>query len=120
MKRRARYGPPDRLKSCFVGTRDQERLAVRHNPFGNARDLFGGFALTEDDFRKPLSYGSMVIHTSEAQIRDWYRTQIVEETRMRIARIQRAALDLIEEFPELRRGHKGCFSLTLPTLAVYR
>ena len=120
MKGRTRYDSPDRLKSGFVRARDQESLAVRHNLFGNARDLFGGFALTEDDFGKSLPYGSMVIDASKAQIRDWCGTQIVEQTCMRFTWSQRAALYLIEEFPKLRRGHKGCFSLTLPTLAVYR
>jgi hypothetical protein len=120
MERRTGHNPHDGFKGAFIGPGDQQRLAVPHNLFGDARNLVGGLPLTEDDFRKPLPHGTMVIDASEAEIRNRGSAQIVEETRVGVARIERAPVYLVEEFSQLRRGHKGCFSLTLPTPAVYR
>jgi hypothetical protein len=76
--------------------------------------------LTEHDLRKPLPDGAVMVYPGEAQIGHWRGTQVVEEARVGSARIERATLDLVEQVPQLRRSHKGCFSLTLPTSAVYR
>jgi hypothetical protein len=61
-----------------------------------------------------------MVDTSEAEICKRRRAQNVDETRVRLAGVDIAAVNPVEEFPKLRRGHKGCFSLTLPTAAVYR
>jgi hypothetical protein len=120
MERRIGHNPQDGLKSAFVSPGDEERLALPDNLFGDARNLVRGLPLTEHDFRKPLAYGTMVINASEAEIRNRTSAQIVKETRVGVARIERTPVYLVEEFSQLRRGHKGCFSLTLPTSAVYR
>ena len=105
---------------AFVCSRHEERLAMRDNGFGDGCDLFRCLALTEDDLWEPLPNGTVVIHASEAKIRHRCGAQIVEQAGVRVAGIERAAVDLVEEFPQLRRRHKGCFSLTLATAAVYR
>ena len=61
-------GGPDGLEGLRSGARDQQGMAVPHDPFGDGGHLEWRLALSEDDFRKPFPGGPLVIHAGKPQV----------------------------------------------------
>ena len=62
------------------GTRHQQRLAPRHEPFGDAGNLGRGFAYTEDNFGESVPALAIEVDARESEIVEgWRRVAVGHE-----------------------------------------
>src|SRR5713101_2350474 len=68
MKLRIRCDLANGSEGFFIRSRDKQVRAVGEYPLGNLRDLFSGFALSENDFREPEPEVAMMVDSREGDV----------------------------------------------------
>ena len=80
-----------------LSSRDEQRVTVRDDSFGDGGDLGRSFAYAEDYFGETLPEIPVVVDPCEAQIFVWRSTQRLEDPVGRGGWIDRAVADPIEQ-----------------------
>jgi hypothetical protein len=77
-----------------------------YNAFGNRSDLLRGLAQAENNLRKPLTQGALVIDPGEAEILEGGLAQKLKKLAMGLLRCQPLALDIVQKGAKGRAVHE--------------
>ena len=83
-----------RVEGVAAGPGDDERVSVGDDPLGDGRGLRGRLAGPENDLRTALAHAPVMIDPREAEILERRPPQQVENARLRLLQVERAALEV--------------------------
>jgi hypothetical protein len=92
--------------SLLSGARDEQAVAGGDDAGGDAGNLVGRLARPENDFRKALASGAVVIDTRVPQVLERGLAYKLKELVLRGLRRKRACVNRLQERAKLVAGHR--------------
>jgi hypothetical protein len=97
----------DGLENVARRSGHEQAMPRRDDPLGDARDLLGALAGSEDDLREPLTDGPMVIDPSEPEVLERCMAQNLKEALVRCLRRKGTGVHLVQQRPNLMAVHRS-------------